>query len=87
MGVFRSLFTKGRLKKTYKKLCRDDGVYLLLYCMRGSRAQRTLIRYYKFFTDSWLHCRCGRWRTGRYCGHLPKRLSQGHRSLVGEEQG
>ncbi|KAG2740557.1 hypothetical protein P692DRAFT_201727971, partial [Suillus brevipes Sb2] len=51
MGFFRALFTKWRLKKAYKKLYRDDGVYLLLYCMRGSRAQRALIRDYKFFTD------------------------------------
>jgi len=51
MGFFRSLFAKWRLKKSYKKLYRDDGVYLLLYCMRGSRAQRALIRDYKFFTD------------------------------------
>ncbi|KAG2131422.1 uncharacterized protein EDB93DRAFT_940378 [Suillus bovinus] len=50
-GFFRTLFTKWRLKKSYKKLYRDDGVYLLLYCMRGSRAQRALIKDYKFFTD------------------------------------
>ncbi|KAG1896008.1 uncharacterized protein F5891DRAFT_1055650, partial [Suillus fuscotomentosus] len=51
MGFFQALFTKWRLKKAYKKLYRDDGVYLLLYCMRGSRAQRALIKDYKFFTD------------------------------------
>ncbi|KAG1807738.1 hypothetical protein EV424DRAFT_226712 [Suillus variegatus] len=51
MGFFRTLFTKWRLKKSYKKLYRDDGVYLLLYCMRGSRPQRALLRDYKFFTD------------------------------------
>ncbi|KAG2355064.1 hypothetical protein BDR07DRAFT_1304250, partial [Suillus spraguei] len=51
MGFFRSFFAKWRLKKSYKKLYKDDGVYLLLYCMRGSRAQRALIRDYKFFTD------------------------------------
>ncbi|KAG2036983.1 hypothetical protein BDR03DRAFT_399589 [Suillus americanus] len=51
MGFFRTLFAKWRLKKSYKKLYKDDGVYLLLYCMRGSRAQRALIRDYKFFTD------------------------------------
>jgi hypothetical protein len=50
MGFFQALFAKWRLKKSYKKLYRDDGVYLLLYCMRGSRAQRALIRDYKFFT-------------------------------------
>jgi predicted GTPase len=51
MGLFRALFTKWRLKKSYKKLYKDDGVYLLLYCMRGTRAQKALIRDYKFFTD------------------------------------
>jgi hypothetical protein len=50
-GFFRALFVKWRLKKSYKKLYKDDGVYLLLYCMRGSRAQRALIRDYKLFTD------------------------------------
>ncbi|KAG1840227.1 kinase-like domain-containing protein [Suillus tomentosus] len=51
MGFFRALFTKWRLKKSFKKLCRDDGVYLLLYCLRGSRALRALTKDYKFFTD------------------------------------
>ncbi|KAG2099652.1 hypothetical protein BD769DRAFT_1698922 [Suillus cothurnatus] len=51
LGLFRTLFTKWRLKKSYKRLYRDDGVYLLLYCMRGSRAQRALIKDYKIFTD------------------------------------
>ncbi|KAG2342558.1 hypothetical protein BDR05DRAFT_860445, partial [Suillus weaverae] len=51
MSFFRALFAKWRLKKSYKKLSRDDRVYLLLYCMRGSRAQRALISDYKFFTD------------------------------------
>ncbi|KAG2337553.1 kinase-like protein [Suillus weaverae] len=51
MGFFRTLFAKWRLKKSFKKLYKDDGVYLLLYCMRGSRAQRALISDYKFFTD------------------------------------
>ncbi|KAG2066544.1 hypothetical protein BDR04DRAFT_1106521 [Suillus decipiens] len=51
MGFFRALFTKWRLKKSYKKLYKDNGVYLLLYCMRASRAQRTWIKDYKFFTD------------------------------------
>ncbi|KAG0704682.1 hypothetical protein DFH29DRAFT_910484 [Suillus ampliporus] len=51
MGFFRGLFFKWRIKKTYKRLYKDDGVYILLYCMRGSRAQRALIRDYKFFTD------------------------------------
>ncbi|KAG1765800.1 kinase-like domain-containing protein [Suillus occidentalis] len=51
IGFFKALFTKWRLKKSYKKLYKDDGVHLLLYCMRGSRSQRALIRDYKFFTD------------------------------------
>ena len=51
MGYFRALFTKWQLKKAYKKLLRDEGVYLLLYCMRGSRAQRALVKDYKIFTD------------------------------------
>ncbi|KAG2113885.1 uncharacterized protein F5147DRAFT_36336 [Suillus discolor] len=51
MGSFRALLAKWRLEKSYKKLYKDDGVYLLLYCMRGSRAQRALLRDYKFFTD------------------------------------
>ncbi|KAG1870421.1 kinase-like domain-containing protein [Suillus tomentosus] len=51
MNPFRTILAKWRLKKSYKKLYRDDGVYLLLYCMRGSRAQRALIKDYKFFTD------------------------------------
>ncbi|KAG1878195.1 hypothetical protein F4604DRAFT_1755825 [Suillus subluteus] len=51
MGFFRTLFAKWRLKKSYKKLYRDDGVYLLLYCIRGWRAQGALLRDYKFFTD------------------------------------
>ncbi|KAG2738227.1 kinase-like protein [Suillus brevipes Sb2] len=51
MGFFRALFAKWRLKKSFKKLYKDDGVYLLLYCMRGSRAQTALIKDYKFFTD------------------------------------
>ncbi|KAG1851142.1 hypothetical protein F4604DRAFT_1308173 [Suillus subluteus] len=51
MGFFQTLFWKWRLKKSYKRLCKDDGVYLLLYCMRGSMAERALIRDYKSFTD------------------------------------
>ncbi|KAG2358304.1 hypothetical protein BDR07DRAFT_289406 [Suillus spraguei] len=50
-GPFWTPIAKWRLQKSYKKLYTDDGVYLLLYCMRGSRAQRALIRDYKFFTD------------------------------------
>ncbi|KAG1807744.1 hypothetical protein EV424DRAFT_226910 [Suillus variegatus] len=50
-GLFGTLFAKRRLQKLQKKLYGDDGAYLLLYCMRGSRAQRALIRDYKFFTD------------------------------------
>jgi hypothetical protein len=51
MGSLRTLLAKRRLKQSYEKLYRDDGIYLLLYCMRGSRAQRALIKDYKFFTD------------------------------------
>jgi predicted GTPase len=51
MGFFRRLFTKWRMKKTYKKLYSDDGVYLLLYCMRNSRAHGTLASDYKLFTS------------------------------------
>ncbi|KAG2153916.1 hypothetical protein DEU56DRAFT_428907 [Suillus clintonianus] len=51
MGFFRSFFKKWRLKKALKKLHRDEGVYLLLYCMRGSRAHRALLSDYKHFTD------------------------------------
>ncbi|KAG1761961.1 hypothetical protein EDD22DRAFT_778972, partial [Suillus occidentalis] len=51
MGFFRAPFTTWRLKKSYKKLYKDEGIYLLLYCMRGSRAQKALIKDYKFFTD------------------------------------
>jgi threonine aldolase len=51
MGDFGAPFTTWRMKKSYKKLYKDEGVYLLLYCMRGSRAQRALIKDYKFFTD------------------------------------
>ena len=51
MNYFRRLFAKWRLKRSYEKLYKDDGVYLLLYCMRNSRAQGTLVRDYKFFTS------------------------------------
>jgi serine/threonine protein kinase len=51
MGFFKTFFKKWSLKKQYKRLYKDDGVYLLLYCMRGSRAQRALLKDYKFFTD------------------------------------
>jgi len=40
-----------KLKKEYKKLHKEDGVYLLLYCMRNSRAKGTLIKDYKIFTS------------------------------------
>lgn len=50
-GFFRTSFLKWRLKKSYKKLCKDGGVYLLLYCMRWSMAERALVRGYKSFTD------------------------------------
>ncbi|KAG2036987.1 hypothetical protein BDR03DRAFT_399675 [Suillus americanus] len=50
MGFFKTFFKQWTLKKQYKRLYKDDGVYLLLYCMRGSRAQRALLRDYNFFT-------------------------------------
>ncbi|KAG1812496.1 uncharacterized protein BJ212DRAFT_1201757, partial [Suillus subaureus] len=49
MGFFRTLSARWLLKKSYNKLYRNDGVCLLLYCMRDSRAQRALLRDYKFF--------------------------------------
>jgi predicted GTPase len=51
MGFFRSFFKKWSIKKSYKKLYKDDGVYLLLYCMRDLKTQRALVDNYKFFTD------------------------------------
>ncbi|KAG2136413.1 hypothetical protein DEU56DRAFT_702114, partial [Suillus clintonianus] len=51
MGFFRNFFYKWRLKKSYKRLYKDDGVHLLMYCMRGSRAQRALLKDYKFFAN------------------------------------
>ncbi|KAG2127050.1 hypothetical protein BD769DRAFT_1575338 [Suillus cothurnatus] len=51
MSFFRAPFFKWRLKEAFKKLYRDEGVYLLLYCMREPRAKRALIRNYKNFTD------------------------------------
>ncbi|KAG1812605.1 kinase-like domain-containing protein [Suillus subaureus] len=53
MGFFKTFFKKWSLKKQYKRLYKDDGVYLLLYCMRGSRAQKALLRDYKFSLTSW----------------------------------
>ncbi|KAG1904355.1 uncharacterized protein F5891DRAFT_1014311, partial [Suillus fuscotomentosus] len=50
-SLFQALLAKSRLRKAYKKLYRDDGTYLFLYCIRRSRAQRALIKDYKFFTD------------------------------------
>ncbi|OAX33738.1 kinase-like protein [Rhizopogon vinicolor AM-OR11-026] len=51
MNFFQRFLTKWRLKRTYKKLYRDDGVHLLLYCMRNSRAQGTWVKDYKHFTS------------------------------------
>jgi hypothetical protein len=51
MGFFRAFFKKWRMKKSYKKLYKDDGVHLILYCMRGLKAQTALVNNYKFFTD------------------------------------
>ncbi|KAJ8596197.1 hypothetical protein M405DRAFT_220225 [Rhizopogon salebrosus TDB-379] len=61
MGFFRRLFAKWRMKKTYRKLYSDDGVYLLLYCMRNSRAQGTLVSDYKIFNSI----------IGSPAGHVP----------------
>ncbi|KAG1721514.1 kinase-like domain-containing protein [Suillus lakei] len=44
-----NFLAKWLLKKPHK-LFKDDGVYLLLYCIRGSRAQRALVKDYKIFT-------------------------------------
>ncbi|KAG2099656.1 kinase-like domain-containing protein [Suillus cothurnatus] len=51
MGFFWSFFKKWSIKKSYKKLYKADGVYLLLYCMRDLKTQRALVDNYKFFTD------------------------------------
>ena len=51
MNFFRRLFMKWNMKRKYKKLFKADGVYLLLYCMRASRAQGTLVKDYNFFTS------------------------------------
>ncbi|KAJ8581558.1 kinase-like protein [Rhizopogon salebrosus TDB-379] len=51
MGFSQRLFAKWRMEKTYRKLYGDDGVYLLLYCMRNSRTQGTLVADYKIFTS------------------------------------
>ncbi|KAG2343531.1 hypothetical protein BDR05DRAFT_857056, partial [Suillus weaverae] len=51
MGFFQTLVLKWRLKKSYKRLCKDNGVYLLLYCMRGSMTERVLVRNYKSFIN------------------------------------
>jgi len=61
MNYFRRLFAKWRLKRSYNKLYKDDGVYLLLYCMRNSRAHGTLVKDYKFFTSI----------VGSTAGHVP----------------
>jgi predicted GTPase len=61
MGFSQRFFAKRRMKKRYRKLYRDDGVYLLLYCMRNSRAQGTLMADYKIFTSI----------IGSTAGHVP----------------
>ncbi|KAG1731478.1 kinase-like domain-containing protein, partial [Suillus paluster] len=50
MGFFRRLVAKWQLKSSYRKLHRDGGVHLLLYCMGGPSVQRAS-RDYKYFTD------------------------------------
>lgn len=49
MGIFRP-FAKWRLRASYKKLHRDGGAPLLLYCMKGTSAP-TASREYQDFTD------------------------------------
>jgi predicted GTPase len=51
MSFSQRFFAKRRMKRRYRKLYRDDGVYLLLYCIRNSRAQGTLVTDYKLFTS------------------------------------
>ncbi|KAJ8597331.1 hypothetical protein M405DRAFT_804125, partial [Rhizopogon salebrosus TDB-379] len=50
MGFLRKIRAKWQLKKSYKNLHKGDGVYLLLYCMRGPSAPSALPRDYKYFT-------------------------------------
>lgn len=50
-GFFWTSILKWRLKRSYKRLYKNDGVYLLLYCMRGSGTRKALVRDYKSFTD------------------------------------
>ena len=51
INYFRRVAEKRRLRKRYRELYKEDGVHLLLYCMRNSRAQGTLVRDYNFFTS------------------------------------
>ncbi|KAG1732016.1 uncharacterized protein EDB91DRAFT_1152948 [Suillus paluster] len=51
MCFCRRLIAKWKLKRSYKKLHRDGGVHLLLYCMRGTTPQSALVRDYQLFTD------------------------------------
>jgi len=51
LSFFRRLFMRWKLKREYKKLHKEDGVYLLLYCMMRGRAQGTFVKDYKLFTS------------------------------------
>jgi hypothetical protein len=50
-SFFQRLFTKWRMKKSHNKVYSDEGVYLLLYCIRSSRGKGTLYSHYKNFTS------------------------------------
>ncbi|KAJ8597340.1 hypothetical protein M405DRAFT_804143 [Rhizopogon salebrosus TDB-379] len=51
MGFLRRIRAKWQLKKLYKNLHKGDGVYLLLYCMRGLSPPSALPKDYKHFTS------------------------------------
>jgi predicted GTPase len=51
MGFLRRTRAKWQLKKSYKNLHKGEGVYLLLYCMRGPSAPSALPKDYKYFTS------------------------------------
>lgn len=50
MGFFKRLIAKWRLRASYKRLHRDSGAPLLLYCMKGTSTP-TASREYKKFTN------------------------------------
>lgn len=51
MGLFRRSIYRWRLKASYRKLHKDGGAPLLLYCMRGPSAP-TASRDYQDFTET-----------------------------------